>query len=423
MKYFVPPTQAYLAMRGCSVAALGILAACARQPQIERETLLAARITVHGVDENQRFGACAALLPDIDRDGYSEVAVGSPGTGPGGGGSVVVLSGATGAIMRRHDMAPVAGSWAEFGHTMIVVDDVDHDDYSDLVVSHSPRDPVNGFGASSVITYSSLTGSELASFIGDAYDCFGYSLSIMPLSTQQSALVVGAPRNPMAYVDLRLSTSGSRLAHIEANAIGKPMGPLGLGTAVSVIGDVDGDGRCDIAAVDPGCDSYNGRLYAISTLAQTVKWSAPLPSGFDYARLLRTRDYNQDGVADIVLVRPSTNGVSSGDRGSLVVFSGATGAHLGELSNPANVVIVDAVGSGMCVFLLTVSDSVEEDVVISKLLHSPLRLAEVLRVPSAGVEWSLLPCAEVDDSGALVRVLLAAPDHGSGVIAVLDDNR
>jgi hypothetical protein len=162
-------------------------------------------LQVHmGAAGGDHFGQAVAAFGDLDQDGAADFAVGAGQGGTLLGGYVTVYSGATGAVL-----ATIQGQHAYdfFGSTLAPAGDVNGDGWPDLAIGAWGDD----LGATGVNTnygsVSVLSGEWVART----------ALGQTPL-TPQFLLVVGGPQ------------PGD-----------------GLGTAIAAIGDLDFDGRADLA--------------------------------------------------------------------------------------------------------------------------------------------------------------------------------
>jgi hypothetical protein len=83
-----------------------------------------------GVAESDSFGAALATIQDLNGDGIDELVVGAPGAdfGATDSGSVYVLSGLDGVVLRRHDATTPDG---RFGFRVVAAGDVDADGFED----------------------------------------------------------------------------------------------------------------------------------------------------------------------------------------------------------------------------------------------------------------------------------------------------
>jgi len=106
-----------------------------------------------------------------------------------------------------------------------------------------------------------------------------------------------------------------------------------FGAAVVGIGDVDGDGVPDFAVgapqtLGPGGGYLDGRVFVYSGATSALLYQLdPLRSrGFFGARIASAGDLDGDGVPDLVVGAPATSSDDLYGVGSVLVFSGASGA-------------------------------------------------------------------------------------------------
>lgn len=235
---------------------------------------------VSGADGEQ-LGVALAALPDIDGDQRAELVAGSPAEradGPGFLGAVRTFSLARGA--RLHDATSSRPSGTDaFGERLCVLGDVDGDGRADIAVS----------------AWRALGGR-------------------------------GA-------VEVHSGASGARLTRIE----GLPADDAGLGAALVAAGDVDGDGRGDVAvgALAGGTSVFSGR-------------DGVLLARFAGTPIALTGDLDQDGKHDLlVLDGPPRDAALLASRTHMTarVVSIVSGAPLLELIPPGDLAALDAHGA------------------------------------------------------------------------------
>lgn len=194
----------------------------------------------------------SALAPagDVDADGYPDIAVGSAGYINAQDGFVRVFSGRTTQELYRAYEDP--GNYSA-GLTLANLGDLDGDGRGDVVVSAPGATSASGLpGARGVVVLSGATGAVLRSIEGRAaHESFGRALAVVGDADGDGLddLVVGSPfASGLAVsagrVDLLSSASGNALWSVAGTAAGES-----LGQYVGEVGDLDGDGRRDFALV------------------------------------------------------------------------------------------------------------------------------------------------------------------------------
>src|SRR3954470_16198875 len=118
------------------------------------------------------FGWAVSGLADVDHDGADDAIVGEPAVArPTAAGTTWVLSGATGAVLRRFDGGPGDAN----GYAIADAGDVNRDGYADIL-SRAPRQTQDAPGHAYL--YSGRDGSQLHAFMGEpAPDSFGAAVS------------------------------------------------------------------------------------------------------------------------------------------------------------------------------------------------------------------------------------------------------
>jgi hypothetical protein len=228
-----------------------ILAPTLRSRVIAQDTLF----TVHGQVGDQA-GWFVDGGADADGDGYADFLVGTDCATHGlhGNGSVSLYSGRTGLLIRQWDGALAAEC---LGNAAAFVGDVDADGFAD-VIAGSYHDPTAALFAGSATVYSGATGGILYKKYGSgpAQD-FGISVSSARDTDDDghADFAVGAPGHPGG-------TNYAGSAHIFSGASGTEIrtylgaAPYELfGWYVNSVGDMDGDGRPDLAVGAPFKDA------------------------------------------------------------------------------------------------------------------------------------------------------------------------
>lgn len=265
------------------------------------------------------FGSTIAGLGDVNNDGLDDIAVGRlyVDSGSGDGGSVKVYSGNGGQLFAFYGQAE-----SKFGTSVSRAGDVDGDGHDDILIG-APRD--SGFwGNSEAIVYSGRTGAELYSWQSSNHADLGTGLSDM------------GDVNGDGYDDVAIGAPGLRQVFVYSGADGNVLfqvsSPNGshFGEAVSRAGDVDGDGVEDLIVGAPR-ETYNGinhagtaTVYSGRTQEVLHHFHGEREIGFFGAAVSDAGDMNGDGIDDVFIGAPY-GGVGEDETGVLFLYSGANG--------------------------------------------------------------------------------------------------
>jgi hypothetical protein len=271
-----------------------------------------------GAAAGDHFGTVVLGVEDVDGDGVMELFIGAPlADGQGGvdSGRAYLFSGASFAPLLQLEGLQAG---AQFGSTLASDGDLSGDGLVDLVVG-SPEWDAAGPGADAtgqVELFSASSGQLLTSFAGKAPgDRFGSALAVVADLSGDGLrdLVVGAPyatksRGAVRFLD---GVTGQLLRE----EVGDRKGDL-FGATVSAVGDMDGDGFEEVAVGTasplPNSEAYV-RVFRTPLFATSyVFHEASFGSGFG-ALLRGLGDLNGDGLCDVGLgsVREDAGGVAS----------------------------------------------------------------------------------------------------------------
>ncbi len=296
----------------CRLAVLLVVLVAATAPpapalvlgDIVEDSQLFPPFTSGGLLSSERFGASIAILGDIDGDGNTDLLVGSPAYnayGPSRGAVRVIH-------VAHFDVATVVtrmGSFeggftgtlvdgAEFGGAVASLGDLDGDGYREIVVGAPGSsaiwfiDTINGSGAAvRQNSYSPAAGIRF----GDAIAVLG---DLDPTdSLNEYAIAVGAPYDDSGgthagAVYILFLDATSNPAVMAVNHFTKIRGGVEVpepsaalfGTSIAKLGDLNGDGVTDLAVGAPGTNGSTGSvrillMNADGTVASSFDLAAP----------------------------------------------------------------------------------------------------------------------------------------------------
>jgi len=286
------------------------------------------------------FG-CSVAVGDVDADGTGDVAVGAYGQDVAsniGQGRVYIFSGANGSLLFALD-TPNPQSVAVFGHS-VAVGDVDGDGREDVAVGA----PGEGAGGRAYV-FSGLDGSILFALASpNPQALFGFSLTVGDTDGDGLAdIAVTALENvggnaEQGRVYVFSGATGSLLFALDTP---NPQVGAYFGHSSAAVGDVNGDGKGDIAVgahgEDVGGNQYQGRVYAFSGADGSLLLTLDTPNSqasavFGY--WVAVGDVNGDGKGDIAVGAHREDVGGNESQGRVHVFSGADGSLLLTMDSP-----------------------------------------------------------------------------------------
>jgi hypothetical protein len=319
-----------------ALLAVLLTAAPALGQYLEPEITVLARFTAEQPGDG--YGFVASEIGDLDGDGAPEYIITAPFNGEGGpaAGKAYVYDGATGGLIHTVVGAPLE----TLGWGVSKAGDINKDRVPDYAIG-APSLFAGPTGQGRVLVLSGADHSLLWEFRGVPGDGLGFDIGLAGDVDHEKRgdLILGANRADgfAGRVDL---ISGKKGETVWSFAGPDPVGRLGGG--VDGIGDLDGDGRDDVAvAAFTGGPTGNGRVYLLSgrdgALLRTLD---PVPGGngaLGWFFVHGVGDMDLDGAPDVYVgdFSDSTAGAFAG-RG--YVFSGGDGSiiHLIDGENPGD---------------------------------------------------------------------------------------
>jgi len=268
----------------------------------------------------EQFGSCVSGAGDVNKDGYPDLLVGAKYGGTNNTGYFCLFSGANGKLLLR-----VNGTSHHqvYGGFVDGIGDVDGDGYADFIIG-SPYSDLNGQDSGMAQIFSGRTHQVISTLVGDdAGDLFG--ISVCGLGDvdgdQVPDVAVGA-----TYDENVLRECGSvRVVSCKQcttlyTVYGRGSG-YHLGYSTSSISDVDGDSVPDLIVGVPASDNNAMRGGEVIVLSgKTGKTVASLfgstAGGMLGYHVSNAGDVDKDGREDIAVGIPG-----EGTSGKVVVFS------------------------------------------------------------------------------------------------------
>ncbi len=299
---------------------------------------------IPGDRAGMRFGWSISRLGDVNGDGVPDLVVGAPYDDRGGwhAGLVAVHSGADGrAIWRQAGLSgnpnPSSGRPQEgslLGWSVSFLDDLDGDGCVEVVAGAPTGDITNRVPA--VFVYSGRTGALMSELNGDR--SFGTALCTLGDLDGDGAgdLLVGAPKGLVSGMTAGYASVYSARLLTRRYALNAPFLIMagdapsrGLGRAVELLDDVDGDGRRDLMIAAerayniPGAPALHSLVEIRSGRdGRVLRRHVGAQTDDDFGAALRSvGDMNGDGKSEYAIGSPSRDGLN----GFVQVFDGATG--------------------------------------------------------------------------------------------------
>lgn len=343
------------------------------------------------------YGSSVCALGDVDGDGATDFAVGDFGA-PGTTGGVVVYSGVdAGELYRLASATSVTG----FGAAIATLDDLDGDGIPDLAVS-APAGSLSVAPNATIEFFSGASGVALPLVItGDKNAGFGAGLTVIPDvdGDGKRDLAVGCPADSTAGLEagaVRVfsTNTGAQLYQV----LGNNPGDL-LGIALAHVGDLNNDGTEEFLAGASGGEYVMAISYNLG-LPWTI--SPPGPAR-DFGRSVASLgDLDGDGVTDFAIGAPADL-AGPFQAGTVRVYSGLSGSVLYTLLGDFD---GDRFGTSVCSAGDVNQDGVPDVAVGATLEYSSSFFPAGLARISSGVDGSYIYSAIGSGTGSLFGACL-----------------
>jgi len=330
-------------------------------------------IIIDGVNAGDQAGAAVGSVSDLNGDGHGEILVGAPGmeigaavdagaafvvwgmTSPGGVDLGDPFSAGGGGYVMKGEAAGDAA-----GTALASVSDLNGDGKAEIVVG-APGNNAGGADAGAAYVVWGKATDTIVRLVNVASGTGGYKIvgeaagdgagrvvgTVGDLNGDGKAeILVGAPdsdaggaQSGAAYVVFGKSTTTAvSLATVAAGTGGFRINGIAgdqAGSALTGLGDVNGDGKADILVGAPGSDSAyvvfgksgTAQVDLADVASGTGGFRITAESGGDLARMSVAggADLNRDGISDFVIGTPD-NGEGGFEGGAVyVVWGGGAG--------------------------------------------------------------------------------------------------
>jgi len=281
--------------------------------------------TFGGDASGDLFGWSCAAAGDCNGDGKGDVIVGAPGTGNKPG-YARIFSGSNGSVLRTLTGGQPGGA---FGWSVAGGRDFNGDGRSDVVVG-APLQDNGGTNTGSVRSFSGANGNQLQSRDGAAAgDLLGYSVSLPPgtqMTDNLPGVIIGCTQEGNGGPGYALQVSPANFTVVKSF----PGGAAGdrFGASVDVTGDLNGDGTADIVVGSnpQGAPGYARALSGANGSQLLAIAGTVAGTGFG-SFVAGVGDVDGDGRADLAVGEPLSD-TEGTDAGSLRIYSGSNGAEL-----------------------------------------------------------------------------------------------
>lgn len=273
--------------------------------------------TLYGESAGDLFGHPLVPMPDLDGDGFDDLAVTAIFASYSGSftGAIYLVSGRSMTILRRID-GPAGAAY--FGAWLGSLGDVDGDGVCDVFASDEG-------GSGAVHVFSGADGHEITVVNGSTGDAVAPACALDDLDGDGvRELLVGAPSHfdasglSVGAVFVVSTATGAVLREQDGTYDHEYFGSI-----VAALGDLDGDGVRDYVVGEPVPGNVDHRFFVCSgaTGVQLAQIVAPTNQQPLSREIVDAGDVNRDGIDDIAITGSWTDSIGS-DRGCVQLVSG-----------------------------------------------------------------------------------------------------
>ena len=295
---------------------------------------------VAGTVASENFGESLVALPDVTGDGIADLLVGAGNARIAGErrGRASLLSGADGSIV---DVSEGDNRFDGWGSVLGVAPDLTRDGFPEVIVASHMADILDSSGKTLTQNNGLVRVLSGTSFTDVRFEVNGVpeeKLGRAVDSVGPMGLIIGAPGADLPGLNkagrvLWYSWNGLQLRSYTEP---QPQVAAALGSAVAVIGDIDGDNIPDFAASAPAATvgefATAGRVTVFSGNSGALAWPTVLEGTRPQARLGErlavVPDRNGDGLPELAVGVPGDAPRGRRGAGSVQIVSGADGSPL-----------------------------------------------------------------------------------------------
>lgn len=296
-----------------------------------------ADVTLNGTAGVDIFGASVSGAGDVNGDGFKDVIVGARQNDAGGNnaGSAYLFLGGTTVNNVPDAVFSGSNSNDEFGFSVANAGDVNKDGYTDLIIG-TPYNDQSGTDAGKVNLYTNTrnyTATPLASFSGPGgSDYFGLvSMTAGDVNGDGYSDVMVTSIN---YQQVYLFFGGKLMDNYVDVIFYAQNGSESFGNSISTAGDLNSDGFDDIIIGAENSNSSVGRAYVFfggATMDNTpdLIFSGTNPNNYFGSSVSYAGDVNNDDYSDVIVGARSENkayvfyGGAAMNNAADVILSGA----------------------------------------------------------------------------------------------------